>query len=267
MKTNVVAAAAAALGLLVGATAGSTADMTSTWRDHGPEALIMTYKVAPGARADFRSALRASTLPKLERLKAAGELAAYHVLANRYLDSAAWDVMVILDFKSTAALSHWRAVETETPGGLAPEALKLVSSAESAPSDLMVSRSAAGKPGDAAPVYLVVPYDYQVSEDEYLNYVNGYLVPQTDGWIEAGALSSYGVYLPRYPAGRDWSALLVLAYRGDEGLARRDAVVRAVRQRLAATAPAWKAYAENKQKIRTEKIPMVADELLPDARQ
>jgi len=234
------------------------------WRDQGARSLIMTYRVAPADRVAFRADVRAATLPRLAALKAKGELAAYHVLANRYVDAAGWDVMVILDFANPAALAHWRAVEDTAPAGLAPPALTLVSRAETAPSDQMFARAAPAKADDPAPVYLVVPYDYLVGVDDYLAYVKGYLVPQTDGWLEAGALSSYAVYLPRYPAGRDWTSLLVLAYRGDEGLARRDATTKAVRTRLAATSPEWKAFADNKQSIRTEKQPVVADELLPD---
>jgi len=217
--------------------------------------------VAPGDKTAFKADIRAETLPRLARLKAVGELADYHVLANRYLDGAGWDVMMLLDFASPAALARWRAVEEQAPGGLAPAALRLLASAETAPADDMFDRAAPARPDDPAPVYLVVPYDYVVSTDEYLNYVKGYLVPQTDGWIQEGALSRYAVYLPRYPAGRAWSAQLVLAYRGDEGLARRDAVVRTVRGRLAASDVEWKAFSDNKQKIRTEKQPVIADEI------
>lgn len=250
----------AALALILGlgfATASPAAD----WRDEGARSLVMTYRVAPADRLAFRAAVRAATLPRLQALKAGGALAGYHVLANRYVDAGGWDLMVILDFASPAALAHWRQVEDTAPAGLAPAALKLVSRIESAPCDQMFAKTAPAKAGDPPPVYLVVPYDYLVGVDDYLAYVKGYLVPQTEGWIEAGALSSYGVYLPRYPAGRDWSALLVLAYRGDEGLARRDSTTKAVRARLAATSPEWKAFADNKQSLRTEKQPVLADEL------
>jgi hypothetical protein len=238
------------------------AGVADAWRDQGPASIVMTYKVAPGDKLAFKAAVRAETLPKLERLRASGELAGYHVLANRYLDGANWDVMMILDFRNNAALAHWRAVEDQTPGGLAPAALKLVKAAETAPSDLMFA-GAAPKPGDPAPVYLVVPYDYLTSTDEYLSYVKGYLVPQADGWIAEGTIEGYGIYLPRYPAGRPVSAQVVFAYAGDAGLARRDSTVRTVRARLAATSPEWKTWSDNKQKIRTEGQPVVADEIRP----
>ncbi|HET6971828.1 MAG TPA: hypothetical protein VFH92_11925 [Phenylobacterium sp.] len=255
---TLLALAAVVLGLLA-----SPAAQAADWRDQGARSLVMTYRVVPADRLGFRAALRASTLPRLAALKAKGELSAYHVLANRYVDAGGWDVMVILDFANASALAHWRAVEAAAPAGLAPAALKLVSKAETAPCDQMFARVAPAQAGEPAPVYLVGPYDYLVGVDDYLAYVKGYLIPQTDGWLEAGALSSYAVYLPRYPAGRDWTSLLVLAYRGDDGLARRDATTKAVRARLAATSPEWKAFADNKQSIRTEKQPVVADELAP----
>ena len=236
----------------------------SDWRAQGPRALIMTYRVAPAHRIAFMAAVHASTLPRLEKLRKAGELDSYHVLASRYVDdSAGWDMMLILDFHDSAALARWRRVEAQTPAGLAPQALRLVSAVETAPADLMFGRAASSRSRDPAPVYLVVPYAYFVSEDEYLTYAAGYVVPQVDGWLDAGALDSYELYLTRYPAGRDWSALLVLAYRGDAGLARRDAVVAATRARLAATAPQWNAFAQQKQKLRTEKQAVIADEVLP----
>lgn len=229
-------------------------------RAQGPRALILTYRVAPAHRIAFRAAVRATTLPRLEKLRKSGELDSYHVLESRYVDSAGWDMMLILDFHNSAALARWRRVEEQTPAGLAPQALRLVSAVETAPADRMFGR-ASSRPGDPTPVYLVVPYELFVSEDEYLTYAAGYVVPQLNGWMDAGALDSYEVYLPRYAAGRDWSALLVLAYRGDAGLARRDAVVKAVRARLAATAPQWEAFAQQKQKLRTEKQAVIADEL------
>jgi hypothetical protein len=248
------------LCLLVSVAASPAAD----WRDQGPRALIMTYRVLPADRLAFRAAVRATTLPRLERLRAAGELDSYRVLANRYIDSGSWDLMLILDFHSPAALARWRQVEARTPAGLSPQALRLLSAAETAPADSMFgSRATRSRPGGPAPVYLVIPYDYFVSEDEYLAYVAGYLVPQVDGWMQAGALASYELYLPRYAADRRWSALLVLAYTGDAGLARRDAVVKAVRTRLAASSPQWKAFAQKKHKLRTEKQAVIADELLP----
>ena len=269
--------AIATAGLLIGATlpAASAATQAPTaapgptspgeWWRQGPADLVVTYKVAPGARLSFREAIRASLLPRLARLHAAGDLTSYHVLINRYVDSKTWDVMALLDFSSPAALWRWRSVEQAAPAGLSPAGLALTSMIETAPGSVLRSNAAPHRAGDPAPAYLVVPYDYLVSTDEYLRYADGYVIPQVDGWIAAGALSGYQLFLPRYAAGREWSALLVLAYRGDAGLARRDEVTRQVRERLSAS-PAWKAYADSKVNLRVEKQPIVADEMLPNDR-
>ena len=256
---SVLALITIVFGLALAGPPASAAD----WREHGPQALVMTYRVAPAARTGFKTAVRAATLPRLESLRTSGALTAYHVLANRYVDTASWDLMVILEFRSSKDLAAWRAVEAAAPAGLSPGALTLVSQVETAPGDVMRAKPAASHPGDPAPVWLVVPYNYLTSTDDYLTYVDGYLLPQVDGWIQEGALSAYDIFLPRYPAGRVWSSLLMLAYRGDEGLARRDIVVKSVRARLAATNSDWKAFADNKARIRTEMQPVVADELTP----
>jgi hypothetical protein len=237
-----------------------TAVPAADWRDDGAKALVLTYKVAPGARPSFRAAARAHLLPDLARLKAAGRLADYHVLASRYVDDGSWDLMMILDFKQSRDLVRWRDTEAAHPAGLDAASLKSVRAVESAPADLMRAGPA---PGPAKPpVYLVVPYAVTASTDDYLAYADGYILPQLKGWIEAKALSTYGLYLARYPAGRPWTALLVLAYRGDDGLARRDAVVKQVRAALAAD-PAWKTFSDTKTVLRTEGRAVVADDLAP----
>lgn len=263
LRAMLVAASIAAGTLAMPAVSAQETVRVADWRADGPRGLVLTYKVTPATRADFRAAARTTLLPRLETLRAGGDLLSYRVLANRYIDSAAWDMMVILDFKGSTELARWRTIEEQTPGGLPSDMLRLVTSAETAPGTMVRARSAVAKPGDPAPVYLVIPYDYLVSTDEYLRYVDGYLLPQVDGWLGEGALSGYGMYLPRYAAGRSWSSLLLLAYRGDAGLARRDKVTQTVRARLTATSPEWKSFSDNKTNIRVEKQPIVADEIQP----
>jgi hypothetical protein len=66
----------------------------------------------------------------------------------------------------------------------------------------------------------------------------------------------------QYPAGRPWTAMLVLEYSGDRALAKRDAVKARVRETLAHD-PAWKAISEDKGNIRAELSAAVADEAKP----
>jgi len=256
MKSALRLAVLAFAALLVAAAPASRA---GDWRDQGPRALIITYRVAPADRLAFRAAVRRSTLPRLKALRARGDLESYHVLASRYVDSAAWDTLLILTFRRPEDLAHWRAAEAAAPAGLSPTALKYVRTIETAPADPVRSGAAPGR-AETSPVYLVVPYDTLVPTDDYLAYVDGYLLPQVNGWMEAGALGSYGVYLARYYPGRPWSSMLVLGYRGDAGLARRDAVVRSVRAALAAS-PEWKRIADSKTAVRVEKLAVIADDL------
>lgn len=251
------ATSSAALGQSPSAPAAAVS--TDDWRAQGPRSLILDFKVAPSARLTFRSAVAASTLPRLQQLKAQGALRSFHVLANRYLDGP-WDLMLVLNFSSSADLARWRQVEATTPGGLDASALQLVAEAETTPSDRM--RSAMREGTSRPPVYLVVPYESHASADEYLNYVDGYVAPQLNGWMRDGALDGYDLYFARYYAGRRWSSMLLLAYDGDEGLARRDQAIKAVRERLAAV-PEWRKYAEGKQALRKEMEAVVADELTP----
>jgi hypothetical protein len=230
-------------------------------RDDGPAALIMTYKAAPADRLALKRGMQGEGLARLERMKREGKLAGYRVLFNRYVDDLTWDMMAILDFASAAEAARWREVEASAPAGLPPQALKVTALIQSAPADRMRARSGEGA-GPSA--YLVIPYDYLVSTDAYLAYVDGYLLPQTDGWIAEKVLRGYSVYLPRYAAGRYWSSLLVLEYAGDEGLAARDRTTAKVRARLASV-PSWKAYADSKAEVRVGRAPIVADLLTPGA--
>jgi hypothetical protein len=48
-------------------------------------------------------------------------------------------------------------------------------------------------------VFLVIPYEYLVPVNDYLAYLDGYTVPQMEGWVEEGVLARYSVFLSRYP--------------------------------------------------------------------
>ena len=257
-----LAALIAACAMSFGPAAGWAAD----WRDQGSRALIITYHVAPADRLAFRAAVRRSSLPRLEALASKGDLESYHVLVSRYVDTAAWDTMMILNFRNPDALTRWRATEARAPAGLSPKALRFVRDVETAPADPMRRGGVQRSAGDTPSVYLVTPYEVLIPTDDYLAYVDGYLLPQTDGWMSAGALRSYTLYLARYYPGRPWASLLVMEYRGDAGLARREAVVKSVRAALAAS-PEWKKIADNKAAVRIEKLAVVADDLAAGAPQ
>ncbi len=225
-------------------------------RELGPLSLVITYHATPANRLPLLKELAQSELRQLEHWKEAGILKRYSLLTNRYADSGTWDATAILTFPNEAAFAGWKKIEQSFPAGLTPKALALTSAIETTPVDLM--RDGHAPAGVEDPVFLVIPYEYSVSEGEYLKYLDGYTIPQLEGWIGEGILSSYEIYLGRYPAGRPWSAMLVLEYKSDAGLAQREAVVAKVRARLAAN-PEWKAISDDKKNIRTEKELVVAD--------
>jgi hypothetical protein len=97
-----------------------------------------------------------------------------------------------------------------------------------------------------------------VSEAEYLKYADGYVIPQFEGWMAEGVLNNYRIFMSKYPAGRPWNAMVILEYKDDAALARREEVVKNVRAKLKEN-PEWKAISENKKNIRDEKQVVIAD--------
>ena len=234
---------ALALATLLAVPAAATDDAGS---------LIIACQAATANRAAFRRELEGSGARHLQRWKDEGALQAYQLLFSRHVDSRGWDAMAILTLKDAA---RWKKIEREFPAGLPANVLALTSAIETVPASL-VRHGVHAKATE--PVFLVIPYEVVVPTPEYVAYLDDYVLPQFDGWAEAGVLASHAVYLARYPAGRAWQSLLVLEYRSDQALATRDAVVAKVRAHLAVNAK-WKAMSENKKKVRAEKAPVLAD--------
>jgi len=213
---------------------------------------VVVYQAAPANRVAFLRELESSGAKQLQRWKDEGALRGYRLLVSRHIDSRTWDAMAILTLKDAA---RWKKIEREFPAGLPANVLALTSAIETVPASL-VRHGVHAKATE--PVFLVIPYEVVVPTPEYVAYLDDYVLPQFDGWAEAGVLASHAVYLARYPAGRAWQSLLVLEYRSDQALATRDAVVAKVRAHLAVNAK-WKAMSENKKKVRAEKAPVLAD--------
>ena len=225
-------------------------------RESGPRTLVITYHTSPVNRLAFRQELEQSGVRQLQRWKDDGALQSYRVLFNRYVDSANWDAIALVTFVKESDIERWKKIELEAPAGLSPQALSLVTSIDTVPADLM-RQNGAGQSRDSS-VFVVIPYEYVVPVDEYIAYLDGYVLPQTDGWMEEGVLASYGIYLARYPAGRPWQSLLVLEYKSDQALGARDAAVAKVRARLKEN-PKWKAISDSKKNVRVERSPVIAD--------
>jgi hypothetical protein len=245
-------AALASLAVLLSLTspAASAADQ----RDSGPLALVITYHAIPANRAALRQAMEDSEAKQFQRWKDDGVLQSARLLVNRHVDSITWDAMAILTFARYADLERWKAIERTSPAGLSPKALALTSAIETTPGDIMRDGGKASAPG----VFLVIPYEYLVPVNEYLAYLDGYVVPQMDGWMEEGVLARYGVFIARYPAGRPWQSMLILEYKDDAALGARDATTAKVRGRLKDN-PKWKAISDAKKNVRNEKPPVIAD--------
>jgi hypothetical protein len=111
-------------------------------------------------------------------------------------------------------------------------------------------------------VYFIIPYDYLVSTDEYVKYLDTYVVPQVNGWIGENILAGYTIFLGRYATSRPWASLFVLEYRDAASFGLREATVAKVREKLKSD-PAWLAASESKQKVRVEKQTVIAEELIP----
>lgn len=223
-------------------------------------ALVETISVAPANRPALREDLLVEQGKRLAAWRAQGVVASYRLLFNRYADAGSWDAMEILTFASTAAQARWNAIEQTAPAGLDPRALALAASISSTPTDLVREGAAPSAMAAGQGPFLVIPYHVQVPIPDYLKYSDGYVVPQMKGWMAAGVLAGYELHVGRYYAGRSWTSLLVLHYRDDAALARRQVVVEAVRAQLARD-PAWKAIADNKHEVRAEQQLAVADQL------
>jgi len=226
----------------------------------GPTTLIITYRCAPANRASFRDSIMKSDIPRFEKWKSVRTLASYHLLFNWYVDENTWDMMAVLGFHQYADVARWREIERSLPGGLSQESLRLGTPTNTYSADLTWQGSAPGAEGHSSnSVFFVIPYDV-VNLEEYKPYVAGYVIPQTEGWIREGVLSSYRLYLNRYFAGKPWDSLLILEYKNMESFGQRENVIAKVRAALTADAK-WKALSENKKNIRTEKESVLADEL------
>jgi hypothetical protein len=223
-----------------------------------PKTLILTYKCAPAQRLALRAYMSRTGLKQLEQWKNDGILKGYRVLFSRYVDNDNWDMMTFLSFLDSASLPRWSGVEKNSPAGLSLSALATVASVSTAPADLTRSNFPASV--DPGSVFLVIPYDYTVSTNEYIRYLDGYVVPQLNGWHEQGVLTHYDIFMARYGTARPWSALLLLQYANEEALGARDQVVAKVRDSLK-NDPSWKAFAESKQSVRVEKEATIGDEL------
>ena len=171
-------------------------------------------------------------------------------------------MMALLTFAKYSDVARWQEIEKTMPGGLPPHIVELVTSAVTSSLDGVrhgASRTAAER---GRSLYFLIPYDYLVPTDDYVKYLDTYVIPQVNGWMGENVLAGYTIYLSRYSTGRSWASMFVLEYRDSAAFGLREATVAKVREKLKSD-PVWRAASESKQKIRTEKQTVIAEELLP----
>jgi hypothetical protein len=228
----------------------------------GPTTVIITYRCLPANRPHFRDSVERTDLGRFEKWKTAGILKSYRLLFNWYTDADTWDLMAILSFHKYSDIARWKEIERTSPGGLSDETLRWGAPANTYSADLTWSEASSEQRGKVDKrVFFVIPYDVLSSIPEYRSYVAGYVIPQMKGWINEGILSSYSVYLNRYYAGTPWDSLLILEYKDLESFGQRESIVTKVRAVLNSDAK-WKALSENKKNVRTEREPVLSEELI-----
>jgi hypothetical protein len=231
------------------------------YRATGPQSLVIAYRCNPDQRANLRNQMVRGGVARFEGWKTRGILKDYHILFNRYLDSETYDMVALLEFAKYSDVARWQEIEREYPGGLGEQTLKLITASVTSPVDAVRAKSAATRPERGRSVYFLIPYDYLISTGEYIQYLDGYVIPQMNGWIGENVLAAYTLEIGRYATSRPWSALFVLEYRDADAFGMREATVDKVREGLRKD-PAWKALSDNKQKVRIEKQTIIAEELV-----
>jgi hypothetical protein len=225
----------------------------------GPLNLLISYRSEPANRPAFRVYLQQEGHARLERFKHDGVLESYLVLFNPVTNSGTWDALVILKFARYADTRRWMDIERTAPGGLSPAGLRLAQPVDSFFADLQWQGATDEAATERESIYYVIPYEYS-NAGEYAKYVEAYVVPQVKGWMREGVLSSYRLYMNRFPTGRPWDSLFIYQYRDLEAFGRRDEIVSKVRGTLAGD-PVWKHYSDIKQTLRTESENTIAEEL------
>ena len=228
----------------------------------GPRQLLIAYRTEPAARPAFRAYLAGHEAALLRKLARQGVLTGYQILFNPFVQPRTWDAMVVLSFNRFGDTRRWLDIEQRSPGGLDAQGLKLARPVSEYSADLMWQGDAADPGPAAGHIFYVIPYTYLTSVEQYEAYVGGYVIPQVQGWIKAGVLSRYRIYLNRYPVGdpEPWDALFVYEYRSLEDFGRRNEALAAVRQTLRAD-PNWTKLSQTKSGLRTEAENTIAESL------
>jgi hypothetical protein len=248
------------LALLTGSCTTLTQDLQT--RDDGPKNLFITYRCTADNRAALREYMMTEGLARLAAWKKESVFGDYKLLFNWFVDAETWDAMAILTFSNYEDVLKWRSIERTSPGGLSKAGLALATPVMTYATDLMWHGESTVRSDPSQSVYLIIPYTFYPpnSVADYIKYATTYVIPQVEGWITEGILTSYRIYVNRFPSARPWQSIFVLEYKDIRAFAVREKIVSKVSAGLKDD-PAWKAYSDNKLKFRTEKETVTAEEL------
>ncbi len=228
----------------------------------GPRSLLITYRADPARRPAFAHYLAHDEWARLAQWKKDGVISGFQILFNPFNTEDTWDAMLVLRFTRFTDTAKWMAIERSSPGGLAPEGLALAKPVNSYSADADWEDGDDDSAKDAGAIFYVIPYEYR-NEAEYRSYVDGYVLPQVKGWMKAGVLTGYRIFMNRYPVGKPWDALFVYRYRDLDAFGKREAIIAQVRTGLQPD-PVWSKWNANKSGIRTESENVVAQAIRPE---
>ena len=246
----------AALAVLASLAVSAPSGLLAQANGPGPVSLVLSYKASLQDRAAFRKTVETVVAPRFKAWKDAHIMASVQLLFTAAADTSGSDLTVILDFDRFSDLGGWLDIERTLPGGLPPEALRYVTAITSQVAD-GVAQGSGPQAKPESGVFMVIPYTVTVDAGKYRRYVKEYTTPQMDAWVRSGVMASYRIFMNENPAEAPWGALLVLEYKGLDGLAQRETLKAKVRAQLASN-PAWKAWSDDKTGVRTELHPLIA---------
>ena len=229
-----------------------------------PTSLIISYRAKPETRAAFRAWLATKGAAQFAQWQHDGVFSGSEILFTSFAATSVVDAFVILHFGHYTDSARWKTIERTSPGGLPPEALLLAAPESACYADsLGHGQGPQHDPSHAA--YMVTFYEVLSDTPKYQSYSAGYTLPQMRGWMDAGVLSAFDLYLNQAPLGKPWDAMLVLEYTDIAALARRDEVKASVRAHLGATDAKWLEWSKDKSAIRREFSLVIADAITPAA--
>src|SRR5690348_14288090 len=138
-------------------------------RNTGPKNIVITYRCAPAKRPALRQYMASEGVHRFERWKQEGVFADYRILLNRYNDAETYDLMAVLNFKNYADVRKWSKIEADSPGGLTPAALSIITPMNTFSIDAISHGSAPSIPPRAKTVCCLSPSHHDPNTiEEYI---------------------------------------------------------------------------------------------------